>query len=56
MAVRHLVASGNIQQISYIPQTEQHSPFRLMLLLLGNVTIIYFIVDRICTNGIVAIY
>ena len=28
----------NIQQISYIPQTEQHSPFRLMLLRLGNVT------------------
>ena len=26
------VAGGNIQQISYIPQIEQHSPFRLMLL------------------------
>ena len=35
------VARGNIQQISYIPQTEQHLPFRLMLLCLGNVTIIY---------------
>ena len=32
------VARGNIQQISYIPQTEQHSPFGLMLLCLGNVT------------------
>ena len=31
---------GNIQQISYIPLTEQHSPFGLMLLHLGNVTII----------------
>ena len=37
----HLVARGNIQQISYIPKTEQHSPFGLMLLRLGNVTIIY---------------
>ena len=34
------VARGTIQQISYIPQTEQHSPFGLMLLRLGNVTII----------------
>ena len=34
------VARGNIQQISYIPQTEQHSPFGLMLLRLGNVTIV----------------
>ena len=33
------VARENIQQISYIPQTEQHSPFRLVLLYLGNVTI-----------------
>ena len=33
------VAVGNIQQISYISQTEQHSPFGLMLLRLGNVTI-----------------
>ena len=32
------VGRGNIQQISYIPQTEQHSPFGLMLLCLGNVT------------------
>ena len=37
----HWVARGNVQQISYIPQTEQHSPFRLMLLRLGNVSIIY---------------
>ena len=29
------VAGGNIQRISYIPQTEQHSPFGLMLLHLG---------------------
>ena len=27
-------------QISYIPQTEQHSPFGLMLLHLGNVIIV----------------
>ena len=26
------VTGSNIQQISYIPQIEQHSPFRLMLL------------------------
>ena len=32
------VARGNIQQISYISQMEQHSPFGLMLLCLGNVT------------------
>ena len=31
---------GNIQQISYIPQTKHHLPFGLMLLHLGNVTII----------------
>ena len=35
----YLITRGNIQQISYIPQTEQHSPFGLMLLRLGNVTI-----------------
>ena len=35
----HLVTRGNIQQISYIPLTEQHLPFGLMLLRLGNVTI-----------------
>ena len=34
------VTRGNIQPISYIPQTEQHSPFELMLLHLGNVTIV----------------
>ena len=34
------VARGNIQHISYIPQAEQHLPFRLMLLLLRNLTII----------------
>ena len=30
----------NIHQISYIPQTQQHSPFGLMLLRLRNVTIV----------------
>ena len=30
---------GVTSKISYIPQTEQHSPFGLMLLRLGNVTI-----------------
>ena len=40
--VNWLHARGNIQQISYIPQTEQHSPFGPMLLHLGNVTTIYF--------------
>ena len=35
----HLVTRGNIQQISYISQTEQHSTFGLILLCLGNVTI-----------------
>ena len=37
----HGCGRGNIQQISYIPQTEQHSPFGLMLLCLENVTIVY---------------
>ena len=27
----HWVAGGNIQQVSYIPHREQHSPFELML-------------------------
>ena len=31
------VARGNIQQIGCIPQTEQHLPFGLILLCLGNV-------------------
>ena len=30
---------GNIQQMSYIPQTEQHEPFGRLLFRLGNVTI-----------------
>ena len=30
----------NIHQISYILQTEQHSPFGLMLLRVRNVTIV----------------
>ena len=38
------VARGNIHQISYISQTEQHSPFGLMLLHLGNVTTYYLYV------------
>ena len=37
------VAVGNIQQISYIPQMEQHLPFELMLLRLGNVTIMCYL-------------
>ena len=41
------VARGNIQQISYIPQTEQRLPFGLMLLRLGNVTTICM---RECMN------
>ena len=44
----HLVTRGNIQQISYIPQTEQHSPFGLMLLRLGNVTIMCVFVCVLC--------
>ena len=45
----HLVVKGNIQQISYIPQTEQHSPFGLVLLRLGNVTIVCVCVCvRVC--------
>ena len=34
------VARGNIQQISYIPQTKHHSSFGLMLLCLGKVTVL----------------
>ena len=43
------VTRGNIQQISYIPQTEQHSPFGLMLLRLGNVTIflLFVVTDQL---------
>ena len=41
----YLVTRGNIQQISYIPQTEQHSPFGLMLLCLGNLTIMCVCVE-----------
>ena len=41
------VTRGNIQQISYIPQTAQHSPFRLLHL--GNVTIIY-VLSRLCVK------
>ena len=33
-----VVARGNIQQVSYILQTEQHTPFELMLFRLGNIT------------------
>ena len=38
--VWYWVARGNIQQISYIPQTKQHSPFGLMLLRLGNIQLL----------------
>ena len=53
----YLVTRGNIQQISYIPQTEQHShlPFGLMLLCLGNVTIMCacsHVCVSVCTNCI----
>ena len=45
------VARGNIQQTCYIPQAEQHSPFRLMLLRLGNASIIYFLLVCTCSDG-----
>ena len=45
----HLVTRGNIQQISYIPQTVQDSPFGLMLLRVGNVTIICIAIEVIPT-------
>ena len=47
----HSVARGNIQQISYIPQTEQHKPFGLMLLRLRNVTIMC-----VCVHACVRIH
>ena len=51
------VARGNIQQISYIPQTEQHSPFGLMLLCLGNVTIMCVCVCMcVCMHVCVCMY
>ena len=49
------VARGNIQQISYIPQTEQHSPFGLMLLGLVNVTIIYYVIKCYCEMAVYAL-
>ena len=45
----HLVAKGNIQQISYIPQTEQHLPFGLMLLRLTCVCVCVCVCVCICT-------
>ena len=48
------VARGNIQQKGYIPQAEQHSPFRLMLLHLANATILFtscMHVFRWCSAG-----
>ena len=36
-----MVARGNIQQASFNPQTEQHLPFGLILIHLGNGTIMY---------------
>lgn len=36
-----LLGVTDIQQICYIPQTEEPLPFGLMLLRLGNATIIY---------------
>ena len=46
------VARINIQQISYILQTNMHSPFGLMLLCLGNVSIIY---STVCTSSFFAL-
>ena len=43
------VARGNIQQISYIPQTEQHLPLGLMVLHLGNATDFVYRVKEIVT-------
>ena len=42
--MRQWITRGNNQQISHIPQTEQHAPFGHMLLhlRLGNVTINYY--------------
>ena len=55
------VARGNIQQISYIPQTEQHLPFGLMLLRLGNLTIMCMCVCvhlhlRVCVCVCMCVY
>ena len=47
------VARGNIQQISNILQTEQHSPFGLMLLRLGNVTTIQLMAYNVHANTFV---
>ena len=44
------VARGNSQQISYIPQTAQHSPFVLMLLCLGNVNYYVCVCARVCAH------
>ena len=49
------VARGNIQQMSYIPQTEQHSPFGLMLLHLGNVTIMCIVCVCVCVHACVCV-
>ena len=47
----HWVVRGNIQQISYTPQTEQHLPLGLMLLRLGNVYIPVYISVRVCVSN-----
>ena len=51
------VARGTIQQISYIPQTEQHEPlsFGLMLLHVGNVIIMYSLYT-VCVHVNVCLY
>ena len=50
------VARGNIQQISYIPHIEQHSPFGLMLLRLGNVTTICMYVCMCVSTHVLYVY
>ena len=37
----------NVQQISYIPKTEQHSPFGLMLLRLVSITYVKYILASV---------
>ena len=51
------VARGNIQQISYILQTEQHEPEGRMLLCLGNVpTMCVYVCMCVCMHVCVCMY
>ena len=45
------VARGNIQQISYISQTEQHLPFKLMLLCLSLVPRPPLFLPSVCVHN-----